>query len=247
MGAYRAVVAERTRTLNQLQALHTTAPLTLRERIGPGSGKQLAARLRKMRDRSDATRSERVILGVLRDLARHHAQLSGQADTYQQDLAELINSLDRELLNEPGVGPISAAKLLVADPVRLKSEAAFARCNGAAPTPASSGQTIRHRLSRGGDRQANNALHTIAHRLSTIPLGLASAHESATCNGNCVSCVIDSLGSTGFRTPLDPAAAHPPVVSWVIGTHCVRSTRWPAWRPSCLTSMVPRIRRVTPR
>jgi transposase len=44
----------------------------------------------------------------------------------------------------------------------LKREAAFARCNPTAPKPASSGQTIRHRLSRGGDRQANNALHTIA-------------------------------------------------------------------------------------
>jgi transposase len=53
-------------------------------------------------------------------------------------------------------------ELLVCDPKRLKGEAAFARCNGTAPKPASSGQTIRHRLSRGGDRQANNALHTIA-------------------------------------------------------------------------------------
>ena len=64
--------------------------------------------------------------------------------------------------NRQGVGPISAAKLLACEPQRLKSEAAFARCNATAPKPASSGQTIRHRLSRGGDRQANNALHTIA-------------------------------------------------------------------------------------
>jgi transposase len=60
------------------------------------------------------------------------------------------------------VGPISAAKLVACDPSRFKSEAAFARCNGTAPQPASSGQTIRHRLSRSGDRQANNAIHTIA-------------------------------------------------------------------------------------
>jgi transposase len=65
-------------------------------------------------------------------------------------------------LDEPGVGPVSAAKLLVCDPARFTSEAAFARCNGTAPQPASSGQTIRHRLSRGGDRQANNAIPTIA-------------------------------------------------------------------------------------
>jgi transposase len=70
-------------------------------------------------------------------------------------------------LDEPGVGPISAAKLLVCDPARFQSEAAFGRCNGTAPQPASSGQTIRSRLSRGGDRQANNAIHTIAMSRST--------------------------------------------------------------------------------
>ena len=73
-----------------------------------------------------------------------------------------MRELHPALLDEPGVGPISAAKLLVCDPARFRNEAAFARCNGTAPQPASSGQTIRHRLSRGGDRQANNAIHTIA-------------------------------------------------------------------------------------
>ncbi len=162
MGAYRSLVAERTRTLNQLQALHVIAPLALRERIGTGSGKQLAAKLARMRQRPDAPASERIILEVLRDLARHHGLLMARARSYEQQLTELINSLDHDLLAQPGVGPISAAKLLISDPGRLKSEAAFARCNGTAPTPASSGKTIRYRLSRGGDRQANNALHTIA-------------------------------------------------------------------------------------
>jgi transposase len=74
----------------------------------------------------------------------------------------LIRSLDTTLLDEPGVGPISAGKLLACDLPRFRSEAAFARCNGTAPQPASSGQTIRYRLSRGGDRQVNNAIHTIA-------------------------------------------------------------------------------------
>lgn len=57
---------------------------------------------------------------------------------------------------------MSAAKLLACDPGRFKHEAAFARCNGTTPLPASSGKTVRHRLSRSGDRQANNAIHTIA-------------------------------------------------------------------------------------
>lgn len=73
-----------------------------------------------------------------------------------------MRSLDDTLLDEPGIGPISAAKLLACDPSRFKHEAAFARCNGTAPLPASSGKTVRHRLNRGGDRQVNNAIHTIA-------------------------------------------------------------------------------------
>jgi transposase len=61
------------------------------------------------------------------------------------------------LLDEPGIGPIVAAQLIIAwsHPGRVRSEAVFARLAGVAPIPASSGQTTRHRLSRGGDRQLN--------------------------------------------------------------------------------------------
>jgi len=163
--AQRTCKGERTRLLNQIQALHTTAPLALRERIGEGNGRKLATRLVKMRTRSDRPASEQLIFTIMRDLARRSQELAAQAGAYEHELAILISSLDGALLEEQGVGPISAAKLLVCDPKRLKSEAAFARCNGTAPKPASSGQTIRYRLSRGGDRQANNAIHTIAlHR-----------------------------------------------------------------------------------
>ena len=78
----------------------------------------------------------------------------------------------RELLDEPGVGPIVAAQLIVtwSHHGRVRSEAAFARLAGVAPIPASSGQTTRHRLSRGGDRQLNRALHTvILHRRQHDP------------------------------------------------------------------------------
>jgi len=160
--AYRSCMVERTRVLNQLQALHTSAPLALRQRIGPGNGKKLTARLRRMRARAGAPEAEQLIFGVLGDLGSRAHQLEVQATAYKHELTRLISSLDPTLLDEPGIGPISATKLIICDPARLKSEAAFARCNGTAPKPASSGQTIRHRLSRGGDRQANNALHTIA-------------------------------------------------------------------------------------
>jgi transposase len=160
--ARRSAVAERTRLLNQLQALHTTAPILLRERIGEGTGKQLERRIASMRSRANADVEERFVFDVMRDLAGRSRALAADAKRYEQQLATLVRSLDATLLNEPGIGSISAAKLFACDPARFKHEAAFARCNGTAPLPASSGKTVRHRLSRGGDRQANNAIHTIA-------------------------------------------------------------------------------------
>jgi transposase len=159
---HRSCMRERTRLLNELQALVMTSPAALREQLGGGSGQKLVARLKTTRRRVGALESEQIILDVLRDLARRADELARRASCYTRRLATLIHSLDAELLNERGIGPLSAAKLLVCDPHRLSGEAAFARCNGTAPIPASSGQTIRHRLSRGGDRQANNAIHTIA-------------------------------------------------------------------------------------
>lgn len=160
--ARRSAVTERTRVMNQLQALNATAPVALRERIGEGTGKQLERRILSMRARPNASLEERVAFSVMRDLADHSRTLGADAKRYQHELAELIRTLDETLLDEPGIGPISAAKLLAFDPARFTGEGAFARCNGTAPIPASSGKTVRYRLNRGGDRQANNAIHTIA-------------------------------------------------------------------------------------
>lgn len=160
--ARRSAVAERTRVLNQLQALNATAPIILRERVGDGTGKQLQRRILSMRARRTAELEERVAFAVMRDLAAHSRALGADAKRYQHQLADLIATLDDTLLDEAGIGPISAAKLLACDLTRFKSEGAFARCNGTAPIPASSGKTVRYRLNPGGDRQANNAIHTIA-------------------------------------------------------------------------------------
>jgi transposase len=160
--ARRSAVAERTRLLNQLQALNATAPIALRERIGEGTGKQLERRINSMRARPAADVETRTVFGVIRDTAARSRALAADAKRYENEPAELVRSLDDTLLDEPGIGPISAAKLFACDPARFKHEAAFARCNGTAPIPASSGKTVRHRLNRGGDRQANNAIHTIA-------------------------------------------------------------------------------------
>jgi transposase len=151
-----SAVTERTRVLNQLQALfNATAPIALRERIGEGTSKQLERRILSIRARSSASLEERVAFSVMRDLAAHSRTLGANAKRYEHQLADLIRALDETLLDEPGIGPISAAKLLAFDPTRFTSEGAFARCNGTAPIPASSGKTIRYRLNCGGDRQAN--------------------------------------------------------------------------------------------
>jgi hypothetical protein len=136
--------------------------IVLRERIGAGTGKQLERRIMSMRARPNAELETRALFGVMRDLATRSRALAADARRYANELAELARSLDPTLLDEPGVGPISAAKLFACDPARFKHEAAFARCNGTAPIPASSGKTVRHRRSRGGDRQVNNAIHAIA-------------------------------------------------------------------------------------
>jgi transposase len=84
-------------------------------------------------------------------------------DAAHPELERLVAAVAPWLLELPGVGPISAAQVLVSWSYagRLRSEAAFAALAGANPIPASSGQVTRHRLNRSGDRQLNRALHTI--------------------------------------------------------------------------------------
>src|SRR3954471_8807193 len=100
-------------------------------------------------------------------LARRALAATIEANELERLITAHVRVLAPALLDEPGVGANVAAQLLVAwsHHGRLRSEAAFARLAGVAPLPASSGQTVRHRLSRGGDRQLNRALHTIVlHR-----------------------------------------------------------------------------------
>jgi transposase len=91
------------------------------------------------------------------------ALIVGAPEELRAELERLVAAVAPWLLELPGVGPISAAQVLVSwsHAGRLRSDAAFAALAGANPIPASSGQVIRHRLNRGGDRQLNRVLHTI--------------------------------------------------------------------------------------
>jgi transposase len=92
-------------------------------------------------------------------LARRIRELTTEATDHRQAILALVRSWRPDLLARAGVGPIVAATVLCAwsHAGRCRSDATFAMLGGAAPIPASSGQTIRVRLNRSGDRQLNQA------------------------------------------------------------------------------------------
>ena len=100
---------------------------------------------------------------ALRSIARRVLQLTAEERELARQIETLTRRLAPQLLAQPGVGPHAAAHLVLSwsHHGRISSEAAFARLAGAAPIPASSGQTIRYRLDRSGDRKLNRALHMI--------------------------------------------------------------------------------------
>jgi len=156
-GAVRA----RTAALNELQAAIVTGPETLRRRFRSLDGKQAARLALKMRKPNSQAP---VAAAVVRRIAVRIRQLGYEIDELDAQLETITNDLVPELLAESGVGPVCAAQLVVStgDPSRMRSEASFAALAGTSPVQASSGQTQRHRLNRGGDRQLNRAFHIIA-------------------------------------------------------------------------------------
>ena len=110
---------------------------------------------------------------ALRELGRRGRFLDTQIGRLDELIVPLVSARAPGLLGLHGVGPATAALLLIAagdHPGRLRSEAAWAHLCGAAPIPASSGKITRRRLNRGGDRQANHALWQIViTRMSSHP------------------------------------------------------------------------------
>ena len=99
-----------------------------------------------------------------RELLARIRELSVAIKALEREIEALVRSLALTLLALPGCGPLTAAKIVgeTAGIARFRSKEAFARHNGSAPVPVWSGDTVRHRLSRGGNRQLNAALHRIA-------------------------------------------------------------------------------------
>ena len=165
-------VKARTATINELRALLVTAPGQLRDQLRELSTTALITACTRLRPAADLTDPGQATKHALRSLARRYRALTEEITDLDTQLRPLVEQACPALLATHGVGVETAAQLLITlgdNPDRLGSEAAFAALCGVAPIPASSGKTSnKHRLCRGGDRQANRALYIITlARLAT--------------------------------------------------------------------------------
>lgn len=159
----QGAVVSRSRAICHLKALVVTAPEGVRHQLRHLATDALLARCARLRTTAAQSLEHRATIVALRMTARRALSLEAEAADLESQIEVLVTSWAPELVAEPGVGVLTAAEVLLAwsHAGRLRSEAAFAAMAGVAPIPASSGQTRRFRLNRGGDRQLNCALHTI--------------------------------------------------------------------------------------
>jgi transposase len=163
--ARRSAVKARSQAANQIRGLLVTAPEKLRQRLRGLSTKKLVSAAARFRpgnnDLGDVETASRF---ALRSVARRYEALSEEIAELDGRLDRLVTTVAPRLVCAPAIGTNHAATLLVAagdNPERLKSEASFASLCGVSPVEASSGKVLRHRLDRGGNRDANRALHMI--------------------------------------------------------------------------------------
>jgi transposase len=153
----------RTQAMNQIKAMVVTAPAELRQALRGLTVSQLVVRCASLRPGALVTPTAAAKY-ALRSLARRYRQLTREIEGLEAEIDRITSETAPTLVGTFGIGPDIAATLLVtagSNPERLRSEAAFAALCGVSPIPASSGKTNRHRLNRGGDRQANAALHRV--------------------------------------------------------------------------------------
>lgn len=163
--ARRSAVKHRTAVINQIKALLVSAPDAVRNKYRGLTTLKMVEAIARCRPEVLTDPVAQAMLTAAKMLAQRVQFLETQATTLDAQIDALVTAANPGLRAAYGVGSDTAAQLLITaglNPHRLHSEAAFAALCGAAPVPASSGKTNRHRLSRGGDRAANNALHRVA-------------------------------------------------------------------------------------
>lgn len=162
----RSAVKARRSALNQIHGLLGCAPERLRAKLSGYDRAALVLRCAQLRIPKDAALDDPTINArrMLRRLAKRIQMLDEEIAEANEELDELLTRHAPNLLSINGVGTEAAGQILTTagqNIDRLKSEASLARLCGVAPIPASSGNTTRHRLHRGGDRDANSAIHLI--------------------------------------------------------------------------------------
>lgn len=152
---------------------------------------------------------------ALRSLARRHGALTEEIVELDALIAPLVEAINPRLQELAGVGPDVAGQLLVTageNAERMRSEAAFAMLCGAAPLPASSGRTTRHRLNRGGDRHANAALYRIVLcRLRWDPRTRTRAYAARRTAEGLSKAEIIRCSSATSPARSTPSSPHPPL------------------------------------
>ncbi|WP_234391947.1 transposase [Streptomyces sp. WM6378] len=161
--AKRSAIKSRTQAINQLKSILVCADAELRECLAQLSNTKLFQQCALFVE-SEISGPAGAARHTLRLPARRIQHLTEEINDLTKRMAEAIRASTPGLLDVHGVGPDTAAALLISagdNPERLDSEASFAALCGTSPVEASSGKTQRRRLNRGGDRQANAALHRI--------------------------------------------------------------------------------------
>jgi transposase len=163
--ARRSAMKHRTAVINQIKAMLISAPDAVREKYRGLTTLKMIEAIARCRPDAQADPWVQSVLVAAKMLAQRVQFLEIQAEALEVQIDAFVTEANPGLRAAYGVGTDTAAQLLItagANPHRLHSEAAFAALCGVAPVPASSGKTNRHRLSRGGDRAANNALFRTA-------------------------------------------------------------------------------------
>jgi transposase len=157
-------VKARTQAMLALKAIIVSAPAALREQLDAVAGKMALVRHLAALRPGPLTTTTASAKASLRTIARRWLDLDAEIGSHDAHLNRLTERCAPEMVAAHGMGTATAAEMLILvgdEPERIRSEAAFAKLCGACPVPASSGKTSRHRLNRGGHRQANAALHRV--------------------------------------------------------------------------------------
>jgi len=213
----RSAAKAKSQTMNQIHALLVTAPEAVRETYRGLTGAKIVQILARTRPTGSWLDPEAVTRHTVKRLAIRYLMLTQEINEIEKHLDPLVRAVNPTLLSLSGVGLITAATLLVAagdNPERLATRATFAALAGVAPKPASSGQRIRHRLSRGGNRHANAALHRIVllrrrHREPRTMAYFERRRVEGLTDRDIVRCVKRHVANEVYAALLNPGKENP--------------------------------------